>query len=40
MSIFFMLTVGIGSGDETGLGEYDKNKSFCAEDTGGKKNWI
>ena len=40
MSIFFMLTIGIGGGDETGLREYDKNKSLCAEDTGGKKNWI
>ena len=35
-----MLTIGIGGGDETGLREYDKNKSLCAEDTGGKKNWI
>lgn len=36
ISIFFMPTVGIGSGDEIGLREYAHSGNFCAEDMGGK----
>lgn len=35
-SIFFILTVGIDSGDEFRLREYIYNGNFCAEDMGGK----
>lgn len=33
---FFILTVGIDSGDEFRLREYIYNGNFCAEDMGGK----